>query len=64
MCIGVRKGDNFAVSWAIVDEKKLVRGVNLYRIDPGPRLSGNWATLPGDGFLQRETLTFLKRLDD
>ena len=62
--IGIRKGDTMAISWALPAEKAVVRGVNLYKIAPGPRLTGHWATLPGDGFLQRETLTFLKKVDD
>lgn len=62
--IGIRKGENLAISWALTSKKGVIRGVNLYKIEPGPRLTGSWATLPGDGFLQHETLTFLKRMDD
>lgn len=62
--IGIRQGNTLAVSWALPNERGLVRGVNLYRIDPGPRLSGRWATVPGPGVLQSETLTFLKNFDD
>jgi hypothetical protein len=62
--VGIRNADTMAISWVLSDKEKLIRGVNLYRIAAGPRLSGHWATLPGDGFLQSETLTFLKRLDD
>ncbi len=45
-------------------DKGLVRGVNLYRIEPGPRLVGRWATLPGPGYMQNESLTFLKDLEE
>jgi hypothetical protein len=62
--VGIRKGDTLAISWALGDEKRFVRGVNLYQISPGPRLSGHWATLPGDGFMQSENLTFLKKLEN
>ncbi len=62
--IGLRQGNNLAVSWALASEKGLVRGVNSYRIESGPRLTGRWATLPGDGVLRNETLTFLKNLDE
>jgi hypothetical protein len=61
--IGVRQGDTFAASWAMTTEKGVVRGVNLYRIESGPRLTGRWATLPGNGVTQTETLTFLKNLE-
>ena len=41
-------------------ERGTIRGINLYKIEAGPRLVGRWATLPGPGYLQNETLTFLK----
>ena len=62
--IGIRQGNTLAVSWAIPNERGMIRGVNLYRIESGPRLSGRWATVPGPGVLQSETLTFLKALDE
>jgi hypothetical protein len=62
--VGIRKGDTLAISWAMGDEKRFIRGVNLYKIAPGPRLTGQWASLPGDGFVQSETLTFLKKLEE
>lgn len=61
--IGIRQGNTFSAGWAMVDNKGLVRGVNTYRIEPGPKLVGHWATLPGNSLLQRETLTFLKGLE-
>ena len=45
----------------------IVRGINLYRVESttnGPRLVGRWASLPGPGVQQNETLTFLKKLED
>ena len=36
----------------------------FYTIQSGGRLVGRWATLPGPGMLQSETLTFLKALDE
>jgi hypothetical protein len=63
--VGIRQGNTFAVSWALPgDVKGVVRGVNLYRIEKGPRLTGEWAALPGRGTVNRETLTFLKRLNE
>jgi hypothetical protein len=62
--IGIRQGNTFSASWALPGERALVRGVNVYRIDPGPRLVGRWATLPGGGSLQNETLTFLKNVEE
>lgn len=62
--IGIRQGDTLAVSWATSGEKGLVRGVNLYRISAGPRLSGTWATLPGNGTTRTENLTFLRKLGE
>lgn len=61
--IGIRQGNTLAVSWAIPLEKGTIKGVNLYRIDAGPRLTGSWATMPGNGLIQRETLVFLKNLE-
>jgi hypothetical protein len=62
--IGIREGDTLACSWAIPGDKGVVRGVNLYRIESGPRLVGRWSAFPGDGNIRTETLTFLKRLGD
>lgn len=62
--IGVRQGNLLAVSWAMMQgEKKFIQGVNFYKIEPGPRLAGRWASLPGNGVLQWETLMFLKAPD-
>ena len=64
--IAIRQGSNLAASWSISSERGLVRGVNLYRIEStsgGPRLTGKWASVPGPGVQQNETLTFLKKLD-
>jgi hypothetical protein len=63
--VGIRQGNTLAASWTIPgDAKGMVRGVNMYRIETGPRLVGRWATLPGNGMLQSETLTFLKTMDE
>ena len=62
--IGIRQGNGFSASWAIAGERGLVRGINTYKIEPGPRLVGRWATLPGGGVLQNETLTFLKNIEE
>lgn len=62
--VGIQQGNNLACSWAIPGDKGIVRGVNLYRIEPGPRLVGRWAAIPGDGSMRSETLTFLKKMED
>jgi hypothetical protein len=63
--LGIRQGDTLAVSWAMPGDKLgVVRGINLYRIEPGPRLIGQWATLPGNGMINTEALNLLKRLGD
>jgi hypothetical protein len=63
--VGIREGDSLACSWAIGDSKGVVvRGINLYRIESGPRLVGRWTAFPGDGSIRTETLTFLKRLGE
>jgi hypothetical protein len=63
--VGIRQGDTLAVSWVMKDDKTgMVRGINLYRIEPGPRLVGQWATLPGNGIINSETLSLLKRLGE
>jgi hypothetical protein len=64
--IAIRQANNLAASWSIQTERGIVRGVNLYRIEAAngaPRLTGYWASVPGPGVQQRETLTFLKKLD-
>jgi hypothetical protein len=61
--VAVRQGNTFAASWAMAGDRGIVRGVNLYKIEPGPRLVGRWATLPGPGYMQNEALTFLKKLE-
>lgn len=66
--IAIRQGNTLAASWAIPNQTgAIVRGVNLYRVESttnGPRLIGRWASLPGPGVQQNETLNFLKKLDD
>ena len=57
MGIGVRKEDQLAVSWRMGE----VMGVTLYRVGKD-RLSGSWATYPGDAVAKPEVLTFLKAL--
>ena len=64
--IAIRQGNILAASWSIPSDRGIVRGVNLYRIEAGangPRLIGRWASVPGPGVQQSETLTFLKKID-
>lgn len=61
--IGIRRGDDFAVSWLVTANQQTVRGVTLYRIEAGkngPILKGHWLTVPGDGKAHTEMLTWLK----
>ncbi len=62
--VGIRQGSSLSASWAMTTDKGLMRGINTYRIDPGPRLVGRWATMPGPGVIQTETLTFLKNIEE
>ncbi|MBI1833057.1 MAG: hypothetical protein HYR84_16580 [Planctomycetes bacterium] len=64
--IAIRQGNHLAASWSIQTERGVVRGANLYRIEStssGPRLTGRWASVPGPGIQQNETLSFLKKID-
>ena len=64
--VAIRQGNTLAASWSIVSERGIVRGVNLYRVEITnnvPRLTGHWASVPGPGVQQSESLTFLKKLD-
>ncbi len=61
--IAIRQGDTLAASWAIPGDRGVVRGINVYKIESNQRLVGRWASLPGPGVVQSETLIFLKKLD-
>lgn len=62
--LAIRQGDTLAASWTMPSDRGgVVRGINMYRIDPGPRLVGRWSAVPGPGIMQSETLTFLRRLE-
>jgi hypothetical protein len=64
--IAIRQGNTLAASWSIPSERGVVKGVNLYRIEftsSGPRMVGRWASVPGPGVQQQETLSFLKKME-
>jgi hypothetical protein len=61
--IGIRQGDTLAASWALPSDRGIIRGINMYKIESGPRLVGRWASAPGPGVVQNENLTFLKKLE-
>lgn len=61
--IGIRQGDRFSVSWAASKEGKITRGINVYRIEAGPKLIGKWAILPGNGQMSDESLLWLRAFD-
>ena len=62
--IAIRQGDTLAASWAMPNDRGIIRGVNVYRIESGPRLVGRWSAFPGDGTIRSETLTFLKKIGE
>jgi len=65
--IAIRQGSTLSGSWALPNERGIIRGINVYRIEStasGPRLVGRWASIPGPGVQQNETLTFLKKLEE
>jgi hypothetical protein len=63
--VGMRQDNTLCVSWTMPSEKGgTIRGLNIYRIEPGPRLVGQWTTLPGSGTIHTETLSLLKRLGE
>lgn len=55
--IGIVKGDVLAVSYYTGTNI----GVALYRIEKGPRLTGEWTVLGADGLRYPETLTKMGR---
>jgi|GEM_PF-3186479 hypothetical protein len=61
---GIRHGDTFAVSWTTDGPKGSLRGINSYRIEADRKLIGKWATMPGTGILQKETLVFSHSLEE
>lgn len=60
--VGLRTGDSFSVAWALPRGDTVLRGLNVYKID-GKTMSGRWLTLPGNGQIQTETMSFLKSLE-
>lgn len=56
--IGVRKGDTISVGWT----NETGQGVTVYKIAPGPMLTGSWASIPGNGRTNAESLRFLRLL--
>ena len=59
--VGIRQGNTISFGWAAGGEPP-PRGVNIYAIE-GNTLSGVWASIPGDGIVFNETLTFLDKLE-
>jgi hypothetical protein len=60
--VGIRTGDVLAVSCATQMKQGIGVSVVVYEISKGPRLSGRFTSLGGDGTIQSETLTLLRRL--
>lgn len=51
--VGILEGNTLSVGCA----NNAIAVVVVYRIEKGPKLVGQWATLGGNGKVQRETLT-------
>lgn len=57
--VAIREGNLLASSWSTGRNP----GIVVYKIEPGPKLSGKYSDYPGDGRLRREWLTFMKPLE-
>lgn len=57
--LGVVEGEKLLVTWAVMEEKGLSRGLTIYTAS-GRRLLGRWQSLPGDGRWRREELRRLR----
>jgi hypothetical protein len=55
----LRRGDQLSMAW--VSSGQI--GVSVYKIERGPKLIGDYATLGGLGVTGREVLTPWKRID-
>jgi uncharacterized protein (TIGR03067 family) len=60
VAVGIRQGDVFCLAWANQGQV----GVTVYRIEPGPRLVGQYAHLGGAGIVNPEILTRAKKTLD
>jgi uncharacterized protein (TIGR03067 family) len=60
IAVGIRHGDTFCIAWANQGQV----GVTLYKIEPGPRLVGQYTHLGGAGMLNQETLTKARKTID
>jgi hypothetical protein len=58
--VGVLKDNQFLVGWAVTGGSKIIRGMTAYTVK-GSELDGYWASLPGNGKVNREKLLLLKR---
>ncbi len=62
--IGMRHGEYLSIGWATQGKAGAIRGVTVYKINSKDKiLSGNWATLPGNGAKLEENLHFLKEME-
>jgi hypothetical protein len=62
--VGIRKDDVLAVSSATRMPEGIAVSVVLYQIEKGPKLSGQFTALGGDGEIMKETLTLVRRFKD
>ena len=55
----LRKGDRLSMCWVSAGQA----GVSVYKIQPGPKLTGEYTTLGGIGVTGKEVLTPWKKID-
>jgi hypothetical protein len=55
----IRKGDQLSMGWLSAGQV----GVSVYKIEPGPRLTGEYTILGGIGATAKEKLTPWKKVD-
>lgn len=59
--VGQRTGDTLSVGWKGTQDNI---GVTVYKIGPGPTLTGQWLAAPGNGQKGQEVLEFLKAIPE
>ena len=55
----IRKGDQLSMCWMTGGQA----GVSVYKIEKGPKLTGEFTVLGGPGIMGKETMTPFRRID-
>ena len=55
----LRKGDQLSMCWVSGGQA----GISVYKIEKGPKLTGEFTTLTGIGVIGREVMTPFRRID-